>query len=206
MQPFTTFTAVAAPLDITNVNTDMLIPARFLRKPRDERYGSYLFHDLSHDEDGRLRDSFVLNEAVYQDAKILVAGANFGCGSSRESAVYVLLDSGFRCVIAPSFGDIFFGNALQNGVLPVVLPEAECIELRAWLDANPGATITADLQAQTVAAGDVPDPGENGIANGEHVFIPGDGEKQSVRDREVAVVEGMHLRRRLSQHARRGHQ
>ena len=150
MQPFTTFTAVAAPLDITNVNTDMLIPARFLRKPRDERYGTYLFHDLRHDEDGRLRDSFVLNEAVYQDAKILVAGANFGCGSSRESAVYVLLDSGFRCVIAPSFGDIFFGNALQNGVLPVVLPEAECIELRAFLDANPGATITADLQAQTV--------------------------------------------------------
>jgi 3-isopropylmalate/(R)-2-methylmalate dehydratase small subunit len=109
---------------------------------------------MRHDEDGRLRDSFVLNEAVYQDAKILVAGANFGCGSSRESAVYVLLDSGFRCVIAPSFGDIFFGNALQNGVLPVVLPEAECSELRAWLDANPGATITADLQAQTVAAGD----------------------------------------------------
>ena len=154
MQPFTTFTAVAAPLDITNVNTDMLIPARFLRKPRDERYGSYLFHDLRHDEDGLLRDSFVLNEAVYQDAKILVAGANFGCGSSRESAVYVLLDSGFRCVIAPSFGDIFFGNALQNGVLPVVLPEAECIELRAFLDANPGATITANLEAQTVSAGD----------------------------------------------------
>jgi len=154
MQPFTRLTAVAAPLDISNVNTDMLIPARFLRKPRDERYGSYLFHDLRHDEDGRLRDSFVLNEAVYEDAQIIVAGPNFGCGSSRESAVYVLLDSGFRCVIAPSFGDIFFGNALQNGVLPVVLPEADCAALRAWLDANPGAKITADLETQTVTAGE----------------------------------------------------
>jgi 3-isopropylmalate/(R)-2-methylmalate dehydratase small subunit len=154
MQPFTRLTAVAAPLDITNVNTDMLIPARFLRKPRDERYGSYLFHDLRHDEDGRLRDSFVLNEAVYRDAKIIVAGANFGCGSSRESAVYVLLDSGFRCVIAPSFGDIFFGNCLQNGVLPVVLPDAECAALRTWLDANPGATLTVDLESETVSGGD----------------------------------------------------
>lgn len=154
MQPFTRLTAVAAPLDISNVNTDMLIPARFLRKPRDERYGSYLFHDLRHDEDGRLRDSFVLNEAIYNDAQIIVAGPNFGCGSSRESAVYVLLDSGFRCIIAPSFGDIFFGNALQNGVLPVVLPEAECAALRAWLDAHPGAQITADLESQTVTAGE----------------------------------------------------
>jgi 3-isopropylmalate/(R)-2-methylmalate dehydratase small subunit len=154
MQPFTQLTAVAAPLALANVNTDMIIPARFLRKPRDERYGSYLFHDLRHDEDGRLRDSFVLNEAIYQDAKIIVAGANFGCGSSREGAVYTLMDHGFRCIIAPSFGDIFFGNCLQNGVLPVVLPEAECTALRAWLDANPGATITADLVAQTVSTAD----------------------------------------------------
>ena len=154
MQPFTEFTAVAVPLAMTNVNTDMLIPARFLRKPRDEHYGQYLFHDLRHGMDGRLRDSFVLNETVYEQAKILVACANFGCGSSRESAVYVLLDSGFRCVIAPSFGDIFFGNCLQNGVLPVVLAEAECAELLAWLEANPGASVTADLQAQTVSTAD----------------------------------------------------
>ncbi|MBC7778540.1 MAG: 3-isopropylmalate dehydratase small subunit [Proteobacteria bacterium] len=154
MQPFTKLTAVAVPLDLSDVNTDMIIPARFLRKPLDARYGSYLFHDLRHDEDGRLRDSFVLNEAVYRDAQILVAGANFGCGSSRESAVYTLMGYGFRCVIAPSFGDIFVGNCLQNGVLPVVLPEAECAALRAWLDANPGATVTADLEAQTVTTPD----------------------------------------------------
>ena len=151
MQAFTTLTAVAVPLDIANINTDMLVPARFLRKPRDERYGSYLFHDLRHDEQGRLRDSFPLNEACYAQAQIIVAGANFGCGSSRESAVYVLMDSGFRCVIAPSFGDIFFGNALQNGLLPVVLPEAQCAQLRAWLEANPGAQITADLESQQVS-------------------------------------------------------
>jgi 3-isopropylmalate/(R)-2-methylmalate dehydratase small subunit len=154
MQPFTSLTAVAVPLHMANVNTDMLIPARYLRKPRDEHYSGYLFHDLRHDMDGRLRDSFVLNEAIYSDAKILVAGANFGCGSSRESAVYVLLDSGFRCVIAPSFGDIFVGNCLQNGVLPVVLPEQACAELRAWLDANPGAALTADLETQTVSTPD----------------------------------------------------
>ncbi len=154
MQPFTELTAVAVPLALANVNTDMILPARFLRKPRDERYGSYLFHDLRHDEQGRLRDSFVLNEAVYRDAKIIVAGANFGCGSSREGAVYTLMDHGFRCIVAPSFGDIFFGNCLQNGVLPVVLPEAECAALLAWLEANPGATLTADLVAQTVSTPD----------------------------------------------------
>jgi 3-isopropylmalate/(R)-2-methylmalate dehydratase small subunit len=154
MQRFTRLSALAAPLEIDDVNTDMILPARFLRKPRDERYAGYAFHDLRHDAGGREREGFVLNEAPYRGASILVAGRNFGCGSSREGAVYTLLDYGIRCVIAPSFGDIFSGNCLQNGLLPVVLPEADCERLRAALRAHPGATITVDLETGTVTGPD----------------------------------------------------
>lgn len=154
MQPFTKLTAVAAPLDLANVDTDKIIPARFLRRLRGPGYEKLAFHDIRYDADGRERADFVLNQPPYRHAEILVAGANFGCGSSREAAVYVLFDYGFRSVIAPSFGDIHYGNELQNGMLPVVLPEETCAKLRAQLREKPGAQITVDLESQTVTGPD----------------------------------------------------
>ena len=130
MQAFTKLTGVAAPLELANIDTDKIIPARFLRKLRGANYQKLAFHDIRYDADGKDRADFVLNQAPYRDAKILVAGANFGCGSSREAAVYVMWDYGIRSVIAPSFGDIHYGNELQNGMLPVILPDATCQKLR----------------------------------------------------------------------------
>jgi 3-isopropylmalate/(R)-2-methylmalate dehydratase small subunit len=152
MQPFTTLTAIAAPLDIANVDTDKIIPARLLRKLRTppDGYAPYLFHDVRRDTDGREREAFVLNQPEYRDAGIIVADVNFGCGSSREGAVYAMMDSGIRSVIAPSFGDIHYANEIQNGMLPVILSEETCRELREQLDAKPGSTLTIDLMAQTV--------------------------------------------------------
>jgi len=152
MTPFTTLTAIAAPLEMANVDTDRVIPVRFLRKLRSDKagYDPYLFHDMRFDNDGREQPDFVLNQPAYRKAGILVAGANFGCGSSREGAVYALLDYGIRAVIAPSFGDIHYANELQNGMLPVILPEEICRGLRDQLRAKPGATLAIDLPAQTV--------------------------------------------------------
>jgi 3-isopropylmalate/(R)-2-methylmalate dehydratase small subunit len=150
MQPFTTVTGIAAPIDEANVDTNQLCPTRFNKVPRGPRYREILFYDQRVDPQGQ-RTGFLLDREPWDRARILVADANFGCGSSRETAVYALDEFGIRCVIAPSFGDIFFGNALQNGLLPVVLPEAQCAALRAWLEANPGARITADLESQQVS-------------------------------------------------------
>ena len=152
MKPFTKLTAVAMPFDLANVDTDKLIPARFLRKLRSASagYDPYLFHDLRFDAEGRERPEFILNQAPYRKARILVADVNFGCGSSREGAVYALMDYGFRAVIAASFGDIHYANDIQNGMLPVTLPEAVCRDLRAELHAKPGAELTIDLEAQIV--------------------------------------------------------
>lgn len=144
-EPFTTFTAIAAPLDLSNVDTDQIMPARFMRRPRDERYSNYGFHDVRFTPDGARREDFVLNRAPFDRAGILVAARNFGVGSSREAAVYALLALGIRCVVAESFGDIFFGNALKNGLLPVRLPEAAVTALRAQLLAAPGSELTVDL-------------------------------------------------------------
>lgn len=151
MEPFTKLTAIAAPLDLANVDTDKIIPARYLRKPREGGYGQYLFHDLRFDAEGNERPGFMLNQAPWRRAQILVASVNFGCGSSREAAVYALMDYGFRSVIASSFGDIHYGNELQNGMLPVTLPEETCRTLREELRRDPGAQVTVDLEAQTVA-------------------------------------------------------
>jgi 3-isopropylmalate/(R)-2-methylmalate dehydratase small subunit len=153
MQPFTTLTAVAAPLDMANIDTDKIIPARYLRKHRgDPGYSDLAFHDIRFDADGAENPGFVLNQTPYREAQVLVAGANFGCGSSREAAVYVLVDRGIRSVIAPSFGDIHYANELQNGMLPVILPEADCQALRRELHEHPGATVTIDLATQAVTA------------------------------------------------------
>jgi 3-isopropylmalate/(R)-2-methylmalate dehydratase small subunit len=152
MKPFTTLTAVAAPLDMANVDTDKIIPARFLRKLRsaDAGYERYLFYDLRFDANGDERPDFVLNQAPYRAAKILVADVNFGCGSSREGAVYAMMDHGLRAVIAPTFGDIHYANEIQNGMLPAVLPEEVCRELRSQLRERPGSEVTIDLPSQTV--------------------------------------------------------
>lgn len=152
MKPFTTLTAVAAPFDIANIDTDRIIPVRFLRKLRNDKtgYGPYLFHDMRFDGAGKEKPDFVLNQPPWRKAGILVAGANFGCGSSREGAVYALMDYGFRAVIAPSFGDIHYANELQNGMLPVILPEDTCRKLREQLRTRPGAGLTIDLASQSV--------------------------------------------------------
>lgn len=154
MEPFTTLSATAAPIDILNCDTDRIIPARFLRKPREPGFERWLFHDMRFDAEGNERPEFILNQPAYRNARILVADANYGCGSSREAAVYVMYDYGIRSVIAPSFGDIHYGNALQNGFLPIVLTDEECQRLRAQLHEKPGAEIRIDLPAQTVTGPD----------------------------------------------------
>jgi 3-isopropylmalate/(R)-2-methylmalate dehydratase small subunit len=150
MEPFARLDAVAAPMPVPNVDTDQIIPARFLRKPRKAGYGQYLFHDLRFDDGGREQPGFVLNQAPYRGARILVADTNFGCGSSREHAVYALSDYGFRAVIAPSYGDIFYGNSLKNGFLPIVLPADETAALRAQIQQRPGGHLIVDLEQQRV--------------------------------------------------------
>jgi 3-isopropylmalate/(R)-2-methylmalate dehydratase small subunit len=154
MEPFTRVSAVAAPLDLPNVDTDRIIPARFLRKPRDVGYGQFCFHDMRRRPDGTEDPTFVLNRPAYGEARILVAAENFGCGSSREGAVWALAGRGVRAVIAPSFGDIFHENCLRNGLLPVRLPAATVEALRRALHGAPGAAVTIDLPAQTVAGPD----------------------------------------------------
>jgi 3-isopropylmalate/(R)-2-methylmalate dehydratase small subunit len=155
MQPFTRLTAVAAPIDLPNIDTDRVIPARFLRKAQGSPgYDRYLFHDVRFNADGSERPEFVLNQTPTREAKILVAAENFGCGSSREAAVWALLAYGIRSVIAPSLGDIFHQNSFKNGLLPVILPAETAGGLRQQLHARPGATLTIDLEAQTVTAPD----------------------------------------------------
>ena len=149
MEPFVSLTARAAPLDLVNVDTDRIIPARFLRKPRDEGYGQFLFHDLREAE-----PDFILDRPQYRGAQVLVAAENFGCGSSREGAVWALAGAGFRAWIAPSFGDIFSENSFKNGALAVVLPHEQVVALREMLHANPGTEVTIDLPSQTVRARD----------------------------------------------------
>jgi 3-isopropylmalate/(R)-2-methylmalate dehydratase small subunit len=154
-QPFTRLDAAAVPIDLPNVDTDRVIPARFLRKPQGSAgYDRYLFHDVRFDASGAERPEFVLNQPGFRDAKILVAAENFGCGSSREAAVWALAAYGIRCVIAPSLGDIFQGNCGKNGVLAVILPPAAVGDLRRQLHARPGARLHVDLDAQTVTAPD----------------------------------------------------
>ena len=153
MDAFTTLSAVAVPIALANVDTDQIIPARFLGKPRTQQIGA-LFHDLRFDPNGQPRTDFVLNLPGYRSAQIIVADRNFACGSSRENAVTVMVDNGFRAFIAPSFGDIFFNNCYQNGVLPIRVAPARADALRAMLSASPGARISVDLAAQTVTGPD----------------------------------------------------
>ncbi len=150
MQKFDTLTGVAAPLNMENVDTDKIIPARFLKTIKRTGLGVNLFASLRYNEDGSEKPEFVLNQPKYRHAEILVAGDNFGCGSSREHAPWALLDFGIRCVIAPSFADIFHGNCFKNGILPIALPQKICEQLMADAGLGTNARITVDLARQVV--------------------------------------------------------
>ncbi|MBP0465371.1 3-isopropylmalate dehydratase small subunit [Roseomonas sp. PWR1] len=154
MERFTTLRAAAVPFARDNIDTDQILPARFLHMPRDGDHGACLFRDLRYAADGTEVPDFPLNRDGWRDARIAIGGRNFACGSSRENAVWALQGAGIRAVIAPSFGDIFAINAVKNGILPVVLPAEAVASLIAEAEARPGAEITVDLAAQTVTGAD----------------------------------------------------
>ena len=150
MQAFTRLTGIAAPLPMTNVDTDKIIPARFLKTIKRSGLGVHLFDTLRHDETGAERPDFVLNQPPYRGAEILIAHENFGCGSSREHAAWALLDFGIRCIIAPDFADIFYSNCFKNGVLPITLPREICDLLMQDSRMGANAKFTIDLQREVV--------------------------------------------------------
>ncbi|WP_447763217.1 3-isopropylmalate dehydratase small subunit [Sphingopyxis panaciterrae] len=150
MEKFARIRAVAAPLPLANVDTDMIIPARYMKALTRSGLGKHLFQELRFDDRGRERETFVLNRPACRGAQILIAERNFGCGSSREHAVWALTDYGIRCVIAPSFGDIFAGNARKNGLLLIRLPEAQCERLRSEIELAQYAPVEVDLIVQQI--------------------------------------------------------
>lgn len=154
MEPFTTHTGLALPLDRTNVNTDEIIPARFLKSIKRTGFGNALFANWRFQSDGSPNPDFVLNLPRYQGASILLAGDNFGCGSSREHAPWAIREYGFRCIIAPSFANIFYNNCFNNGILPATFDEATVRGLIAEAEATEGYTLSVDLAAQTVTTSD----------------------------------------------------
>jgi len=196
MEPFARLTAVGAPMDLPNIDTDRVIPARFLRKPREAGFGPLLFHDVRFDAAGAPKPEFVLNHPAYREAKILVTAENFGCGSSREMAVWALMDYGLRVVIGPSFGDIFFENCFKNGALAVVLPGDVAAGLRRALAERPGATLTVDLESQTITG-----PGGEAIrfeidAFRKHGLLTGQDEVEMTLAR-LPAIEAFEARRRV---------
>ncbi len=154
MEKFDILEAVAASLPMANVDTDKIIPARFLKTITRSGLGMHLFEDLRYQDDGKENPDFILNKPQYRNARILISGHNFGCGSSREHAPWALLDFGIKCIIAPSFADIFFNNCFKNGILPVILTEAECKALMNDAESGSNARIIVDLKAQAVSRPD----------------------------------------------------
>ena len=150
MEPFVRLNGIVAAMDRVNVDTDQIIPKQFLKRIERTGFGQFLFHSWRFNEDGSPNPDFELNRSEYEGASILVAGRNFGTGSSREHAPWALLDYGFRCVIAPSFADIFYNNCFQNGILPIVLPEDVVRRIIESAAANPGFKLTVDLEDQRV--------------------------------------------------------
>jgi 3-isopropylmalate/(R)-2-methylmalate dehydratase small subunit len=150
MQAFSILTGIAAPLPMANIDTDKIIPARFLKTIERSGLGIHLFDTLRYDAEGAERPDFILNQQFYRDAQILIAHENFGCGSSREHAPWALLDFGIRCVIAPDFADIFHGNCFKNGILPIALPREICDQLMADARLGGNARLTVDLARQVV--------------------------------------------------------
>src|SRR6188472_4092157 len=153
MDKFTKLTGAACPINQSNLNTDQILPARYLKWTRAMGIGKVLFQDLRFDADGKEKPEFPINKPAWRDAKIVVGARNFGCGSSREAAVYALYDYGVRCVIARSFGDIFSGNAIQNGLLTAIVTDEEASEIMAALERTPDLLLTVDLGEQTVVCG-----------------------------------------------------
>ncbi|HYQ21186.1 MAG TPA: 3-isopropylmalate dehydratase small subunit [Xanthobacteraceae bacterium] len=156
MQPFTVLTAVAAPLEIAKIDTGMILPGRYMRRHRrpGHDYGEAFLYDLRFDDNGKPRADFPTNQPAYRDAKILVTDQDFGCGSSREGAAFAVMDFGLQALVGVSFGEIFQGNCIQNGIVAVTLPEAAIHDLWRQLREKPGAEITIDLPNQTVTAPD----------------------------------------------------
>ena len=157
MEKFTKLTGTAAPMPLVNIDTDMIIPKVFLKTIKRSGLGVNLFDEMRYDRQGNENPDFVLNKPQYRDAQILVAGDNFGCGSSREHAPWALLDFGIRCVISTSFADIFYNNCFKNGILPIVLPQDEVDKLMDDAERGSNAVITVDLENQTITG---PDGGE----------------------------------------------
>jgi 3-isopropylmalate/(R)-2-methylmalate dehydratase small subunit len=153
MDKFTKITAAACPINQSNLNTDQILPARYLKWTRAMGIGKVLFQDLRFDADGKERPDFPINRPAWRGARIVVGARNFGCGSSREAAVYALYDYGVRCVIAPSFGDIFSGNAIQNGLVLAAVTDDEAAEIMAALERTPELPVTVDLEQQTIVCG-----------------------------------------------------
>ncbi|RIK93637.1 MAG: 3-isopropylmalate dehydratase small subunit [Proteobacteria bacterium] len=154
MEKFTTLRGIAAPLPMVNVDTDMIIPKQFLKTIKRSGLGKAAFYELRYDEAGKERPDFVLNQPAYKNAKILIAGANFGCGSSREHAPWAILDLGIRCIIAPSFADIFYNNCFKNGILPIVVSQAIIDKLLDDASRGSNAIITVDLEKQEITGPD----------------------------------------------------
>jgi 3-isopropylmalate/(R)-2-methylmalate dehydratase small subunit len=154
MDKFTTLTGVAAPMPLVNIDTDMIIPKQFLKTIQRSGLGKNLFDEMRYTQDGQEIPDFVLNQPAYRKSEIIVAGDNFGCGSSREHAPWALLDFGIRCVISTSFADIFYNNCFKNGILPVVLPQEAIDHLMDDARKGANARITVDLDSQTVTASD----------------------------------------------------
>ena len=153
MDKFTRLTGAACPINQSNLNTDQILPARYLKWTRAMGIGKVLFQDLRFDAEGKEKPDFPINKPAWRNAKIVVGARNFGCGSSREAAVYALYDYGVRCVIAPSFGDIFSGNAIQNGLLTAIVTDEEASEIMAALERTPDLPLTVDLEEQTIVCG-----------------------------------------------------
>ena len=153
MDKFTKLTGAACPIDQPNLNTDQILPARYLKWTRTMGIGKVLFQDLRFDPEGKERPDFPINRPAWRNAKIVVGARNFGCGSSREAAVYALYDYGVRCVIAPSYGDIFSGNAIQNGLLTAIVTDKEAAEIIEALNRTPELPVTVDLAEQTIVCG-----------------------------------------------------
>ena len=154
MEEFTSLTSVAAPLPMINVDTDMIIPKQFLKTIKRTGLSKSLFYEMRYDEEGKENPEFILNKPAYRNAKILVAGDNFGCGSSREHAPWALLDFGVRCVISTSFADIFYNNCFKNGILPVVVSAEDLAKLMDDAERGANATLTVDLERQEIRGPD----------------------------------------------------
>ncbi len=153
MDAFTTLTSIAAPLRMINIDTDIIIPKQFLKTIKRSGLGVSAFYDIRYNSDGSEKTEFSLNQPAYKNAQILITGENFGCGSSREHAPWAILDMGIRCILAPSFADIFYNNCFKNGILPVQLPQDAIDALMDECENAPKGTVTVDLNAQTVMRG-----------------------------------------------------